>query len=506
MLKLKKTSSTLKALMVQGTGSGVGKSIIVAGLCRIFRDMGIKTAPFKAQNMALNSFVTKEGGEIGRAQALQAEACGIEPSIYMNPILLKASGNSSSQVIVLGKVHSTMEAKRYYEFKDEAWQAVTTAWDALADNYDLIVLEGAGSPAEINLMDKDIVNMKMAHYAKANVILVGDIEKGGVFASLYGTYILLGNYGKLIKAFIINKFRGDKDILDLGNKMIFEKTGIPVIGTLPYLTNLKLSEEDGLALTKRHGFQPQSSCIKIVVIKLQYISNFTDVEPFLHEPDVDIIYSTQQSDILSADLIILPGTKNTVKDLLYIKMLGIHTYLQKAVNNGTPIIGICGGYQMLGLLIKDPYAVETTYKEVKGLGYLECVTIFDKTKTTCQVTAQLKTQIPFVEGTFKDLLGYEIHMGTTCSSKGMFDIHEYNKKDTHPDGSQKDNVLGTYLHGIFDNDHFRRAIINGLRIKKGLKPLTHVVNYKALKDKAINEWACVLKTHLDMKFIEKLIS
>ncbi|MDH4028280.1 MAG: cobyric acid synthase, partial [Nitrospirota bacterium] len=343
-----------KAIMIQGTGSGAGKSVVVAGLCRIFRDMGIRVAPFKSQNMALNSFITKEGGEIGRAQAFQAEAAGVEPSNDMNPVLLKASGEAGCQVILNGRVHRTMKAAEYYSIKDMVWEVITAAYDRLSSQYDLIVIEGAGSPAEINLREEEVVNMRVARYANAPVILVGDIDRGGVFAQFYGTVELLKDVTPLypplnkggikggvsdadhIKAFIVNKFRGDMDILRPGLRMIEEKTDRPVIGTLYHQHNIGLDEEDGLSIGKASRFEHSGHrSLRVVVPRLKYISNFTDFAPFLHEPDVEFKYTLWEEDIRSADLIIIPGSKNTVADLLLLRESGIEGQLKAAAENGT---------------------------------------------------------------------------------------------------------------------------------------------------------------------------
>ncbi len=522
-----------KALMIQGTGSGVGKSLIVAGLCRIFRDIGINVAPFKAQNMALNSFVTKEGGEIGRAQALQAEAARIEPSVDMNPILLKASGETGCQVIMNGRVHSNMKAYEYYAFKKEAWTAVTQAYERLSKKYNLIVIEGAGSPAEINLRDDEIVNMRVARYTGAPVILVGDIDRGGVFASLYGTVELLkdninpprppllkGGGGRLcdadyIKAFIINKFRGDISILKPGLKMIHERTGRPVIGVIPYLGDLCLHEEDGIPLERLKGSIVQRfncSRIKIVVLRLRYISNFTDFDPFIYEPDVEMFYSLRDADIENADLVIIPGSKNTVKDLLFLRENGIEESIKRAVEKGIPIIGICGGYQMLGKNIVDPFGMESSHKEVKGLGFLDIETTLEKTKVTSQVAAHVVTgKIDlFLRDNLLPVKGYEIHMGVSNGDIGLFKLFRLAHYASHLtpvlDGSSKGNVWGTYIHGIFDNDQFRRSLINSLRVKKGLKPIEDIVDYSRLRDEALNKWAKILKENIDMEFIEGLIN
>lgn len=504
-----------KALMIQGTGSGVGKSLIVAGLCRIFRDRGMNVAPFKAQNMALNSFVTKEGGEIGRAQALQAEAAGIEPSVDMNPILLKTSGEDGCQVIVSGRVHSNMKATEYYAFKKEAWMAVTQAYERLSKRFDLIIIEGAGSPAEINLRDDEVVNMRVARHTNAPVILVGDIDKGGVFASFYGTICLLDRDADYIKAFIINKFRGDISILEPGLAMIEEKTGRPVIGVIPYLGDLALHEEDGIPSERLSGSKVQrfkDSKIKIVVLRLRYIANFTDFDPFLYEPDVEMVYSLWQGDIENADLVIIPGSKNTVKDLLFLRENGLEKSIKRAVKKGIPLIGICGGYQMLGKKIFDPLGVENSHKEVKGLGFLNVETIYEETKVTSQVVANITDPSflsPDLQPSPPGLKGYEIHMGRTTGDVGLFNLKrlaaDHCQPPTLPEGSVKGNVWGTYIHGIFDNDRFRRGLINTLRIRKGLRPVKEILDYSGLKDDTLNKWAIYLREGVDMKFIEGLI-
>lgn len=505
-----------KALMIQGTGSGAGKSVIVAGLCRIFRDMGIKVAPFKAQNMALNSFITKEGGEIGRAQAFQAEAAGIEPANDMNPVLLKATGEAGCQVILNGKVHASMKAQEYYSIKNKVWEVITAAYDRLSKQYDLIVIEGAGSPAEINLMKEDVVNMRMARYADAPVILVGDIDKGGVFASFYGTVELLkdglNNDADYIKGFIVNKFRGDMDILRPGLRMIEHKTGKLVIGTLYHQPDLRLDEEDGLSLERRSAFSVQHSSfkiIKIVVLRLKYISNFTDFAPFLHEPDVELKYSLREDDIQNADLIIIPGSKNTVSDMLLLRESGIEACVKSAVEKGIPLAGICGGYQMLGKKIYDPHGVESGHKEIEGFGLLDIETTYDKAKTTCQVEGEIVKSLELgVKSDKNSLKGYEIHMGQTTGDIGLFKLKRFflNSQlstlysELILDGSVKGNVWGTYIHGIFDNDEFRTALLNSLRERKGLQAQTGL-NYQAEKQEAISKWADVLKSSADICFM-----
>jgi adenosylcobyric acid synthase len=529
-----------KALMIQGTGSGAGKSVIVAGLCRIFRDMGIKVAPFKAQNMALNSFITKEGGEIGRAQALQAEAAGIEPCTDMNPVLLKATGEAGSQVIFNGTVFATMKAEEYYAIKDRAWNVVTAAYDRLSKQYDLIIIEGAGSPAEINLQEEEIVNMRVARYTDAAVILVGDIDKGGLFASLYGTVELLRECihengrcdADYIKAFVVNKFRGNVDILRPGLRMLERKTGKLFIGVIPHAGDLALDEEDGLSVgtVKSYGPVNASRSLKIVALRLKYMANFTDFAPLMHEPDVEFKYSLSEQDIKSADLLIIPGSKNTVMDLQYLREQGIEDRVKDAAAGGTPLVGVCGGYQMLGRKIFDPDSVESSTKEIEGVSLLNIATILNRTKTTCQVSAELmggSTLFPALQGSapseVKNLRGYEIHMGTTTGDVGLFRLcrsgssgeakRTVNNPPSPPfskggmggfeilDGSAAGNVWGTYIHGIFDNDEFRRLFLNSIREKKGLPLQEQTFHFHETRQKAIDGWADIVKRKMDICFL-----
>jgi adenosylcobyric acid synthase len=520
-----------KALMIQGTGSGAGKSLIAAAFCRIFRDEGLKVAPFKAQNMALNSHITADGGEIGRAQALQAEAAGVEPSVDMNPVLLKASGEMGSQVILRGKVHSTMKATEYYAFRKEAWETVRSSYARLSGKYDMIVIEGAGSPAEINLMDVDIVNMSMARHAKAPVLLVGDIDKGGVFASLYGTVKLLGRDSRRIKGFVINKFRGDPEILRPGLEMIRDKTGVPVIGVLPYIHDRGLPEEDGLALSQKKGGRGQGlgardqRKLKVVIVRLQYISNFTDFDPFYHESDVEVLYSSSASDIENADMVIIPGTKNTVKDLLILRELALDTSIRNAYKKGVMVMGMCGGYQMLGGKIFDPEGVESPHRVIEGIGILDIETTFGKEKRTCRVEAETtgigdwglgigrKNTTPQPLTPHPTLKGYEIHMGQSTGDIGLFRVKrldsnpELGTRNSEPvlDGSRKGNCWGTYLHGIFDNDVFRRDLINEIRAMKGLNPLEPLCSYSAIRENAIDRLAGVVKENVEMDFIKEML-
>ena len=490
--------------MIQGTCSGAGKSLLVAGLARIFAGRGIKVAPFKAQNMALNSFITASGAEIGRAQALQAEAARVLPHVDMNPVLLKATGQMGCQVILEGRVHANMTAREYYAFKDRAWGHVTAAYDRLSREYDLILIEGAGSPAEINLMEEEIVNMRVARHLKSPVLLVGDIERGGVFASFEGTVSLVGDDSELIKGFVINKFRGDKDILDPGLDMMHKRTGIPTLGVLPYMWDLALDEEDGLALdglmTSSSSSGDASGRLKVVVVRLGYISNFTDFDPLRHDPSVELVYSRSADEIANADLVIVPGTKNTVSDLLALRQQGLDRAIIRAAQKGIQVVGVCGGYQMLGTRILDPDGVESERKETEGLGLLDIETEFVGMKITSQ--SEGTTSLYGYEGLVR---GYEIHMGVSHGELGAFDLKRLASGQQVADGSVKDNVWGTYLHGVFDDDGFREAMLERVREMSGLKGGCAPFRYMDFRDRSMDRWAGFLEEHLDMKKIEALI-
>lgn len=507
--------------MIQGTGSGAGKSLLVAALCRIFRDKGVDVAPFKAQNMALNSAIAAEGGEIGRAQVLQARAARVMPSVDMNPVLLKTAGERGSQVILRGNVHATMQAREYYSFRDEAWKTVAASYGRLNRQYDLIVIEGAGSPAEINLADVDIVNMAMAKHAKAPVLLVGDIDKGGVFASLYGTVKLLGRESGRIKAFIINKFRGDQEILDPGLEMIRKRTGKPVIGVMPFIPAIGLPEEDGLALAGGAGpgiSLHEEGAVAVTVVRLRSISNFTDFDPFNLEQDVELRYSERPQEIERADLVIVPGSKNTVGDLLQLREAGLDESIRRAAARGAQVVGICGGYQMLGRTIRDPHAIESGHRSMDGIGLLNIETIFDPVKTTCLAEAELLPGVQFSMHGFPlacngPLRGYEIHMGASTGDIGLFRLRRISApaaagtadNETVLDGSRKGCCWGTYLHGIFDNDAFRRSVIDSVRVRKGLPPLGSGARYAESIERAIDRLAGSFRRHVDLQFIEGLL-
>src|SRR3989338_1754162 len=422
------TSFSSNPLMLQGTASHVGKSILVAALCHIFKNQGLKVAPFKAQNMALNSFVTLDGGEIGRAQAFQAEAAGIEPCVDMNPILLKPTSDMVAQVIIHGKVYGNMKAQEYHRFKKEAATYVMESYKRLSEKNDVIVIEGAGSPAEINLRENDIANMGLAEMVDAPVILIGDIDRGGVFASLVGTMELLtASEKKRVKGFIINKFRGDFELLKPGLDFLENKTGLPVFGVVPYLKDINLPDEDGVVLdsgqwtkgTEVPFVVSGQKKITIVVIKLPRISNFTDLDPFRFEPDVSVHYITEPAEIDGADVVIIPGSKNTLEDMDWLWKAGIADAVIRYAKNGGKVSGLCGGFQMMGKLIKDPHGVEAHVKEIKGLRLLHGETILEKEKKTYQVKAIIQAAGSRQQATVN---GYEIHMGETDGKENYFAI------------------------------------------------------------------------------------
>jgi len=494
----------LKGIMFVGTSSGAGKSLFTTAFCKLLRDMGLKVCPFKAQNMSLQSYITKDGGEIGLAQALQAIAGGIEPRVEFNPILLKASGKQGSQVIVLGRVFKTMKPAEYYLNKKFFWKKVQEALETLKKEYDVIVAEGAGSPAEINLLNGDIVNLRIADYLKIPSVLVADIDRGGVFASIYGTKALLNRFypegASWLKAFVINKFRGDVEILKPGIKEVEDLTSMKCFGVVPYFEDLLISQEDGALLPYFKNFNPtKGDSVKVVILRLKYISNFWDFDPLLIEEDVELVYSLRKEDILSADLIVIPGSKKTVEDLKLLRHLGIEAVLREAVRRGKTLLGICGGFQMLGEVIRDPEGVETEEREVKGLGFLEVETTFDREKVTTQVKAKS------LDGRFNHLWGYELHMGRTKGDLNLFRITRIATGEELVEGSRKGNVMGTYLHGILTNDEFRRGLINQLREKKGLSPLPLRQKYWEVVNEEVEALAKGIKAHIEFDSLLKLI-
>ena len=457
-----------KCIMVQGTMSGAGKSLLCAALCRIFKQDGYKVAPFKSQNMALNSYVTGNGMEMGRAQVMQAEAAGIEPDVRMNPVLLKPSSDIGSQVIVLGEVRGQMTATEYYEYKNSLMPDVMKAYNELAEENDIIVIEGAGSPAEINLRENDIVNMGMAEAAGAPVLLAGDIDRGGVFAQLYGTVKLLTeDEQKRIAGLIVNKFRGDIDILAPGLRMVEEKTGIPVLGVVPYI-RVDIDDEDSLA--PRLSTKSEVKPLDIAIIRIPRMSNFTDFAPLEAHEVIGVRYVQSAKELHSPDMVIIPGTKSTMDDLLWMRQNGIESAIQKLASSGTPVLGVCGGYQMMGEKLSDPNHIEGDLEEMHGMGLLPTETTFTNLKTRTRFTADVKAKD--FEGAKLD--GYEIHMGESIVKGDPFLTLE-NGKD---DGCVCGTNFGTYLHGLFDTGELTEKLVKYLCDRKGIEyseaaPISH---------------------------------
>ena len=452
--------SRAKCIMVQGTMSGAGKSLLCAALCRIFAQDGYKTAPFKSQNMALNSFVTRDGLEMGRAQVVQAQAAGIEPDVRMNPILLKPSSDVGSQIIVNGEVRGDMPAKEYFRHKRQLIPDILRAYDSLADEFDIIVIEGAGSPAEINLKADDIVNMGLAKLVDAPVLLAGDIDRGGVFAQLYGTVELLEPDERArICGLIINKFRGDVEILRPGLAMLEEKTRLPVVGVVPYL-KVDIEDEDSLSdrLNEKNNVKP----LDIAILRLPHISNFTDFMPVEQHPLLGVRYVQSTRTLGTPDFIILPGTKNTVDDLLWLRQCGLEAAVLKLAQRGTPILGVCGGYQMLGTVLDDAQGTESGRPQtLRGLGLLPTQTVFTAEKRRTQVTATAAS--PFAGAA---LTGYEIHTGRTTGQGEPF----CKLSDGTPEGCVQGQVFGTYLHGLFDSGELTERLAAYLCRSKGITP------------------------------------
>lgn len=494
---------SVQSVMFQGTASDVGKSWLAAAVCRILANQGKKVAPFKSQNMALNSFITDTGDEMGRAQVYQAEAARVKPDVRMNPILLKPSTDQDSQVIVMGKVLTDMDAASYYQFKPQLIPQIMEAYNGLAKENDVVILEGAGSPAEINLNDNDIVNMGMARRADSPVILVADIDKGGVFASIYGTIKLMPPADQQrIKGIIINKFRGDKTLLESGNKMIEKLTGIPVIGVLP-MSDIDIDEEDSVSLTRKPRQKEAGKALDVAVIDLDKISNFTDIHSLEIQPDVSVRYVVKAEEVGTPDLLILPGSKNTNEDLAALKQNGLAKEILRAHHDGSMVIGICGGYQILGRTLRDPEGIESPIGEQAGLGLLDTATVFNDKKTTTQAVAKRKNYT---------LIGYEIHMGTTklglnatpFSTIWMTNGQAEQREDgaVNSDGS----VIGTYLHGIFDNPYWTRHLLNKIRIAKGLAPLVNTnISISEYKDQQYEKLAQLFEDNVDMEKFEQIL-
>lgn len=497
-----------QAIMLQGTASDVGKSVLVAGLCRIFHQDGLRVAPFKSQNMALNSGITPAGHEMGRAQIFQAQAAGITPDVRMNPILLKPTSDRKAQVVLMGKVATDMDAVHYHDYKPRLREHVRQAWQSLAQEYDVLVLEGAGSPAEINLRDRDIVNMGMAEMATCPVLLVADIDRGGVFAAIYGTLALLQAHERWrVKGVIINKFRGDVALLTPGIRQIEALTGVPVVGVMPWL-EVDLEEEDGVALQRVHPLRTGEREITIAVVQLPHIANFTDFNALAAQPDVHVRYVRSVAQLEGADLLILPGSKNTLADLCWLRESGLANAVLKAHRAGVPVFGICGGYQMLGETLIDE--VESGLGQLPGLGLLDTQTRFAHTKTTTQVTASFADTLPGWLAACGGLTvhGYEIHMGETTlqgDAAPPLWLHKAGGRVAEGAISDDGQVFGTYLHGLFDNDEFTRALINSLRQRKGLPALDIALNYARYKAQQFDLLADAMRQHLDIERIYQIM-
>ena len=479
-------------LMLQGTMSNVGKSLLTAGLCRVLRQDGYRVAPFKSQNMALNSFITADGGEMGRAQVVQAEACGIAPDVRMNPILLKPTTDVGSQVIVGGQVQGNMRAMEYYARKREYIPAVLEAYNSLASEYDVILIEGAGSPAEINLRQDDLVNMGLAAMVDAPVFLIGDIDRGGVFAQLYGTIALLQPDERArVKGTIINKFRGDRAILEPGLSLLQELCGVPVAGVIPY-THVDIDDED--SLSERFTRGTARKLLDVAVIRLPRISNFTDFSPFERYENVSLRYVDRVADLHTPDLVILPGTKSTIADLLWLRQSGLEAAICKMAAQGTLVFGVCGGYQMLGASVSDPDGVEAAdVTEIRGLGLLPMQTVFHGQKVQTQTS-----------GTFSGVVGmlaplnglryegYEIHMGRS--------------EQRMPALAGSGNIYGSYVHGIFDAPGVCDTILRAICAQKGIDPQgLRAFDMQEYKEQQYDKLAAAVRSGMDMELVYRVL-
>ncbi len=491
-----------KALMVQGTASSVGKSLLVTALCRIYRRRGVKVAPFKAQNMSNNAAITVEGGEIGRAQALQAIAAGVEPTVEMNPVLLKPESDMRSQVVVLGKAWRTLPAGEFYRQKDVLWNAVTRSLDLLLSRYDLVIIEGAGSSAELNLRHGDIVNMAVAKYAAAPVLLVGDIERGGIFAQLLGTlWLLPPDERRLVRGLIVNKFRGDAGLFVKGIEILREKSGLPVLGVVPYIHDLKLPEEDAATLS---GRTHRTDGTVVAVVHLPHISNFDDFDPLSAEKGVEVRFVTDPAGLKGASAVAIPGTKSTIADLTWMRRSGMSDAVTAFAKAGGSVVGICGGYQMLGRSISDPEHVESDVEQVDALGLLPVRTRFSKAKSTSRAEAVVEQGLP---GWMRSLAGlrvkgYEIHNGETSGNRAWLKIVKRNGRHVRiPDGhvSRLGRIWGTYLHGIFENIPLRRAWLESI----GWSGDASGAEEFSL-EKEIDRLADHVERHLDMRLLDSM--
>ena len=487
------------SIMIQGTMSNAGKSLFAAALCRIFKQDGYRAAPFKSQNMALNSFITKDGLEMGRAQVMQAEAAGIEPSVLMNPILLKPTTDVGSQVIVNGQVIGNMRAAEYFRRKKEFIPEIMKAYNALSAQNDIVVIEGAGSPVELNLKKDDIVNMGMARLADAPVLLVGDIDRGGVFAQLLGTlYLLEEDERRRVKGLVVNKFRGDRRLFDDGVKILEEKGKTPVVGVVPYV-NCNIDDEDSLADKLE---QTGSECVvDIAVIKLPRLSNFTDFDVFLQYDGVGVRYVSSAEKLGAPDMIIIPGTKSTISDMKWLRESGLEAAVKKCVSNGVPLFGICGGYQILGKRIADPYKTECG-GEIRGMGLLDAETVFEREKTRTETKGIITVQNGFFSCISNaEFEGYEIHMGKTAVEGENAVL----LADGKADGAYCGNVCGCYIHGIFDCKAVAEPLIKRLYKAKNLEYGGKALDRKAYKETQYDLLADKVRESVDLPYIYRII-
>jgi adenosylcobyric acid synthase len=496
-----------KVVMIQGTSSSVGKSWLVTALCSIFARRGVRVAPFKAQNMSNNAAVCPDGAEIGRAQAVQAVAAGVAPCAEMNPILLKPEGNARSQVIVMGRPWQTLAAREYYRHKAALWPVVTQALERLRATYDLVVIEGAGSPAELNLQAGDIVNMAVARYAQAPVLLVGDIDRGGIFAQLLGTlWLLAPEERSLVRGLVVNKFRGDLSLFTEGVHILEERSALPVLGVMPFIPDLYIPEEDSAILDESFALpSPETALLDIAVIRLPRIANFDDFAPLAAEAGVRVRYVTSGATLGTPHAVILPGTKSTIADLLWLREQGLEAPIKALAAAGTSIVGICGGYQMLGQHIQDPEGVESPLPEMAGLALLPVHTVFERSKATHLVEARVVGGHGWLAGLRgQTVQGYEIHMGRTLSQAPWLELTRRSATAVSLlDGTvaAQGQVWGCYLHGLFANEAFRRAWLASL----GWRPPAVSTAPVAALQAALDTLATQVAVHLDVQRLEATI-
>jgi adenosylcobyric acid synthase len=513
--------SQAKTLMVQGTASTVGKSTLVTGLCRIFAQDGWRVAPFKAQNMALNSYVTRGGGEIGRAQAVQAEAAGIEPTVEMNPILLKPEGTSRSQVIVLGRPLDAMEARDYFHNRSRFLDVVSRALARLRDQYELVIIEGAGSPVELNLSQYDLVNMAVARLAEAPVILVGDIDRGGIFASLLGTLMLLQPEDRArVKGLIVNKFRGDLSLWRPGEQLLTDRSGVPVLGTVPFFNDIHIAEEDSVALEDGTAFVLQhlqnqaKRLLEVVVVRLPYLSNYDEYDALAAEPMVRLRFAASPADFpAEPDLIILPGTKNTLSDLAWLWRQGLAQYIRQCAKHGCAVLGICGGYQMLGERLSDIAGAEADAGTVEpGLNLLPVETFFEPISEKITQRSQAQIDTPATRGLFANMNRqrfqvYQIHIGRTVTTEmnSQGGMHAFQTNSTGKDGwlSPDGWYAGCYLHGLFENDNFRQSIIAALAERRSAQ-LVMPARVSFTRQAEYDKLDSLLRKHVDIPRLKAL--